>query len=197
MRKGTNHKCPFCQQARALNQEEADTYIMKRVKVDDPVALQQVGLRCYIEGKYNNAFEHLTKAAKLGDAQSHFFLSFLYRNGQGVEEDKKKELYHLEAAAIGGHPKARYDLGCAEWENGRRERAVKHFFIAAKLGCDHSIQALKRCYVGGDVSKEDFAAALRAHQAAVDATKSPQREVAEEYYRSQGQNRCRRMLKSY
>jgi hypothetical protein len=33
-------------------------------------------------------------------------------------------------------------------------------------------------YVKGDVDKEDFAAALRAHQAAVDATKSPQREVA-------------------
>eukprot|EP00985_Skeletonema_marinoi_P014022 scaffold7025_cov225-Skeletonema_marinoi.AAC.1 len=30
------------------------------------------------------------------------------------------------------------------------------------------------------VSKDDFAAALRAHQAAVDATKSPQREAAEE-----------------
>jgi hypothetical protein len=29
------------------------------------------------------------------------------------------------------------------------------------------------------VSKEYFAAALRAHQAAVDATKSPQREAAE------------------
>ena len=29
------------------------------------------------------------------------------------------------------------------------------------------------------ISKEDFAAALRAHQAAVDATKSPQREEAE------------------
>jgi len=31
----------------------------------------------------------------------------------------------------------------------------------------------------GYVSKEDFASALRGHQAAVDATKSPQRELAE------------------
>ncbi len=37
---------------------------------------------------------------------------------------------------------------------------------------------LKQCYTDGHVSKEDFAAALRAHQAAVDATKSPQREAA-------------------
>jgi len=30
----------------------------------------------------------------------------------------------------------------------------------------------------GLVSKDDLAAALRAHQAAVDATKSPQRDIA-------------------
>ena len=35
----------------------------------------------------------------------------------------------------------------------------------------------------GFVSKEDLAAALRAHKAAVDATKSPLRDVAEEFYR--------------
>eukprot|EP00985_Skeletonema_marinoi_P007137 scaffold3121_cov211-Skeletonema_marinoi.AAC.6 len=34
-------------------------------------------------------------------------------------------------------------------------------------------------YLRGVVSKEDFAAALRAHQAAVDATKSPGRDTAE------------------
>ena len=33
----------------------------------------------------------------------------------------------------------------------------------------------------GHVSKDDLAAALRAHQAAVDATKSPQREAADIY----------------
>jgi hypothetical protein len=57
---------------------------------------------------------------------------------------------------------------------------VKHFIIAANLGHDDSIQRLKDCFMGGAVSKEDFAAALRAHQAAVNATKSPQREAAAE-----------------
>ena len=56
---------------------------------------------------------------------------------------------------------------------------MKHWIIAANLGYDESIKALKEAYKGGDVSKEDLAAALRAHQAAVDATKSPQRGVAE------------------
>ena len=36
----------------------------------------------------------------------------------------------------------------------------------------------------GMVSKENLAATLRVHQVAVDATKSPQMEAAEEYYRN-------------
>ena len=41
-----------------------------------------------------------------------------------------------------------------------------------------SIQELKKYYTAGVVSKEEFPVALRAHQSAVDATKSPQREAA-------------------
>jgi hypothetical protein len=63
-------------------------------------------------------------------------------------------------------------------ENNMIDRAVKHLVIAANLGYDKSIQAMNQCYVQGDVNKEEFAAALRAHQAAVDATKRPQREEA-------------------
>ena len=37
---------------------------------------------------------------------SRIIIYQLYRNGLGVEKDEKKELYHLEEAAIGGHPDA-------------------------------------------------------------------------------------------
>eukprot|EP00986_Skeletonema_menzelii_P011570 scaffold6007_cov73-Skeletonema_menzelii.AAC.2 len=46
---------------------------------------------------------------------------------------------------------------------------------------DKSLDSVKIFYKAGQVSKDDFAAALRGHQAAVDATKSPQREAAVEY----------------
>ena len=116
----------------------------------------------------------------MGDAYAHYHLSLLYhREGLGVEKDEKKEWYHLEEATIAGHPGARYNLACYEERNGRFERAVKHWIIAANLGHDQSIQWLKDCYRDGLVSKDDFAAALRGHYAAVDATKSPQREVGE------------------
>jgi TPR repeat protein len=102
----------------------------------------------------------------------------MYRKGGGVEKDKKMELNHLEVAAIGGHDLARHNLGCLEERIGRLDRAVKHWIIAANLGNDGSLDALKEGFKRGLVSKEDFAAALWAHQAAVDATKSPQRAEA-------------------
>ena len=64
---------------------------------------------------------------------------------------------------------------------------MKHFIISANLGYDGAIELLKREYTEGKVSKEDFAAALRAHQAAVDATKSPQRKAEEKYANQHGQ----------
>ena len=103
-----------------------------------------------------------------------------------MEKDEKKELYHfLEQAAIGGNPSARYNLGIEEEGNGRMDRAVKHWIIAAKLGHDASLDALKGGYEDGLVSKEDFAAALRAHQDTIEAMKSPQREAAEEEARNE------------
>jgi len=110
---------------------------------------------------------------------AHFSLSCMYDKGEGVEKDKKKEVYHLLHAAIGGHPTARHNLGYVELKNGRIDRAVKHFIIAANMGYDCSLDALKVCYREGLASKENVASSLHGHQAAVDATKSPQREAAE------------------
>ena len=61
---------------------------------------------------------------------------------------------------------------------------MQHFIIAATKGDDESIKALMSAFKGGEVRKDVLAAALRAHQAAVDATKSPQRDAAEAYYRN-------------
>eukprot|EP00984_Skeletonema_dohrnii_P011403 scaffold4542_cov150-Skeletonema_dohrnii-CCMP3373.AAC.8 len=140
-----------------------------------------MGMQCYHEEDYDNALDYLTKAAELGDVKAHYHLSLLYGEGKGVEKDEKKEIYHLEVAVLAGHPRARHNLGCYEEGNGRIDRAVKHWIIAANLGLDEAIQALKVYYANGEVRKDEFAAALRVHQAAVNATKSPQREAAEKF----------------
>lgn len=88
-------------------------------------------------------------------------------------------MYHLEEAAIAGHPSARHNLACYEERKGRADRARKHRIISAILGSDRSMNMLKEYYKHGFVSKDDFAVALRAHHAAVKAMKSPQREAAE------------------
>ena len=177
--------CPFCRHPTPNTQEEAKNNYMKRVEANDPVAMNQLGSYYDQKGDNKKAFQYYTKAAGLGNMNAHYNLSVMYEYGDGVEKDKKKELFHLEEAAIGGHASARYNLGCEEAKNGRLDRAVKHFIIAANMGQDESLESLKRMYREGIVSKEKFATALRAHKAAVDATKSPQREVAAAFYSQQ------------
>ena len=155
------------------------------MEMNDPVALRCKGSDQYNKGDYNSAFEYLEKAAVQGDAEAHHKLAYLYLDGQGVEKDMEKVIHNLEEAAMAGHPGARYKLGCFEWNNNSNtERAVKYWIIAAAQGYDKSIKTLMETFREGYVSKEDLAAALRAHKAAVDATKSPQREKGEDFYRS-------------
>ncbi len=59
---------------------------------------------------------------------------------------------------------------------------MKHFIIAAKLGLDKALVVLEEAFQRGVVSKEDYEAAVCGHQAAVDATKSAQRDAAEKYF---------------
>ena len=50
-------------------------------------------------------------------------------------------------------------------------------------------------YKDGHVSKDDFAAALRGHQAAEDATKSPQRKAAAKFERQTAEARGRELMR--
>jgi len=171
--------CAFCRKPLPKTEEEAVVMLMKRVEKNDPEAMTQMGGMRRDEGDYKSAFEYYTKASELGDAEAHYNLSVMYDLGLGVEKDEKKQVYHLEEAAIGGHVRARHNLGCHEGNNGRMERRVKHLTIAASMGYDKSIKLLWKYHARGLVKKEHLTATLRAHQAAVDATKSPQREEAE------------------
>jgi len=152
---------------------------MKRIAANDPVAMHQKGLQQYRKGDYRRAFEYYARAAELGDAAAQYGLGRMYEFGKGVEKDEGKEMHYLEEASIGGHPSARRALGWKEWNIGNSERALKHFLIAAKLGDDDSMEMLMIAFKSGLVSKDDLASALRAHQAAVDATKSPPRDAFE------------------
>jgi hypothetical protein len=183
---GLEQKCPFCREPLPKTQEDIKQNYTNRAKVNDPIALFQVGVKCLDKGDYQGAFEYFTKAAALGDMDAHYNLSIMYHMGDCVEKDLKKEMHHLEEAAIGGHPWARYNLGMHEGVNGREDRGYRHLIIAAKLGFDVALDAVKKGFHSGVVCKEDFEAALRGHQAAVDATKSEQRDAAYAFFKRNG-----------
>ena len=112
----------------------------------------------------------------MGNIEAHFKLGV-------VEKDEEKAVFHYEKAAIGGHPEARHALAVIEEENCNMERAVKHAVVAANQGYELSMKALWRYYSAGYITKEELEAALRTNKAAIDATISPQRKIAEEVFR--------------
>jgi len=177
-------RCPFCREPAPYDMEEYDKRQMKRIKANDPAAIREMGARRLREGDYDTAFEYYTKAAELGDAAAHYQLGIMYYNGEGVEKDEEKRVYHYEKAAIGGHPEARYNLACVEEANGNMEKAVKHFIIAANLGLEESMKVLWWHYSEGNITKEDLDTTLRTHQAALDEMKSPEREAGEIFFRN-------------
>ena len=180
---GLQQRCLFCREPLPTSHAEMNKQCMKRIKKNDPAAMTHMAKKRDQEGDYKTAIKYFTKAAELGNASAHYNLSVAYWKGGGVEKSKEKEMYHLEQAAIGGHHMARHNLGCNEYDNGNPERAVKHFIIAANLGYHDSLELIKELYADGHARKEDYAAALRGYQAAVEATKSPERDEAEEYQR--------------
>ena len=184
----TSHEpsCPFCREPTTGSGEEEqdkrDKLRMKRVEANDPVAIHKEGMDHLNKGNYIRAFEYWTNSAEMGVVEAHYDLAHMYHKGIGVEKNKGKEIYHLEEAAIGGHPLARHNLGCNEYDNANIARAVKHWIIAATQGNDGSIKALMEKFKRGLVEKDVLATTLRAHKAAVDATKSPQRTASEKYF---------------
>ena len=169
-------KCPFC---RLPVTESSYQGFIERAEANDPCALHRMGELRFDKGDYDSAIKYWTKAAGLGNGDAHYDLFYMYLKGEGVEKDEGKELYHLEEAAIAGHPFARYNLAMKECTKYNVEREVKHLIIGANLGSDQSMHILKEHYKNGNITKDDFVATLRGHYAAVAETKSQQRKDAE------------------
>ena len=178
-------RCLFCREPIPNSDEEILKNAVERAKMNDPVAMFAMGKIRHHEGDYETAFDYLTKAAGLGVGGAHHALSGMYFKGQGVEKDMTMSIYHAEEAAMLGDPTSRYSLGFYDVRTFKYDRAKKHFIIAAKLGYHDSLKELKKLYADGHATKEDYASALRAYQAAVDATKSPERELANSLSKAQ------------
>jgi len=189
----SDEKCAFCRATPSIlpfnsisDQNDLFVRLKKRMSAGDAEAFMYFG-SIYYEGSYGvpqnatKAFELWSKSADLGSVDAHENLGIAYNNGEGVGKDLVKAKHHCEIAAIGGNDFVRCNLGVIDANSGNFDRAKKHWMIAAMRGHDESLGNLEKMYAMGDLSKEDFEKALRAHKDSQDDMKSEQRDFAKTF----------------
>jgi len=174
--------CPYCRIP--IADEDTLQQYEKRMRLGDAEAYMQLGVH-YRDGDkglpqdINKTIELWQKAAELGSCKANYILTEMYSSGEIVEMDNLKCIHHMTLAAIGGHENARYDLGIVERHVfGNIGKSMKHFIIAAKAGYDKSLKEVGEGYKAGLITKDEYAATLRAYQVSVDEMKSEQRTKA-------------------
>jgi TPR repeat protein len=177
--------CPFCRTPTPTSEEIVEQ-IKKRMEIGDAEAIYEMGI-CYSNGSRGlpqnlaKALELWHRAGELGNTASYHNIGIVYLNGEGVERDEKKAMHYYELAAMGGHATARHNLGALEFNARNMGRALKHFKTAAGSGSYDSLENIKRMFMNGDATKDDYAKALRVYQAYLVEIKSPQRDEAAAY----------------
>ena len=179
---GTKQLCAYCRTPPPTSYEEEIKKLKKLLDKDNSVAYLQLA-GDYAAGSllpqdHQKANELYLKGAELGCAASYFNLGLAYRYGWGVERDDKKVKHYTELAAMGGYIHARHNLGCEEWNTGNYFRAVKHFIMAARAGEKVSLDMVKKGFMKGFVSKDEYANTLRAYHERQKEMKSDQRDQA-------------------
>jgi len=180
--------CSCCRVPLPTTDEEQIKRFEKRMELHDAEAMSFLG-GAYSDGDlglpqdFNKTIDLWQKAAALGSTGAHYNLGIAYYHSKvGVEKDIEKAIQHWMLAAIGGHEVARFLLGMKEKmeanTEGNMNHAMKHFMIAARSGYEDSLTEVGEGYKIGYVTKDEYAAALRAHQDIRDEMKSKQRDIA-------------------
>jgi len=175
--------CPFCRAPSGDEFVERLDNLIERKNDGLAGAFYNLGV-FYDQGLYGlpqdtmKAIELWNRAGELGNMTAYDNLNITYQHGRGVAIDKKKAQHYMELAAMGGNAEARHNLGLYEMIATNWDRALKHFMIANQGGGDKSLEAIKKLYMHGHATKDDYAEALRARQAYLDDIRSDQRDKA-------------------
>ena len=175
--------CPYCRSPQESSEEEAVERLKNIMEKGNALAFNQLA-GCYAQGTYgmpqdmSKANALWLKAGELGCANAYNKLGYSYAIGQGVKADKKKSKYYDELSAMEGCVNARHNLGHMEGQAGNHQRAMKHFILAAKAGHDKALEYVKKGYMGGFVTKDEYESTLRAYQKSIDEMKSEARDKA-------------------
>ena len=92
--------------------------------------------------------------------------------------DKKKAKHYYELAAMNGNVEARHNLGCMEVDADNIARAKKHYILAARAGHTESLDRVKEGFMGGIITKDEYANTLRAYHQRRNEMKSDDRDKA-------------------
>ena len=103
--------------------------------------------------------ELYVRAANLGYKKAHNFLGCIYHEGGNL----KKAKFHFEEAAMAGDEVARFNLGVIENDSRKLERAIKHWTIAASAGDFCAMNALRKYFEKGQLSRESINSTLIAY----------------------------------
>jgi len=188
--KKKDRMCLFCG-VPAPNSEKTVERLNKRVEVGDAKAMYTLGC-AYLNFDYGlplnyaKALELWRRAGKLGSAPANYRIGMAHDIGDGVEVDEKKANHYYELAAMAGHLKARHNLGRNEEKKCNKERALKHYMIAVRGGCNDSLKNIKSMSMKGvkgayNEAREDYPDAFNAYQEYLKEIKTPQRDEAAAY----------------
>ena len=185
MSEGGKDLCAFCRTPRTTTLEEN----LKRTRklIDNGIAEAYYMLAgLYLRGVAGlsqdmaKANELHLKAGELGCAEAYFNLGNSHASGRhDLEVDMKKAIYYWELAAMMGDLDARYNLGREEYRtNNDYRRAMKHFLLAARAGEKRSLDIIKKGFMKGVVTKDEYANTLRAYHERQKEMKSDMRDKA-------------------
>lgn len=175
--------CPFCRITAPTSQKMMVERELKRVEVDDPIAMFDLGIThnngdCGFPQDSAKALEFWKRSGELGHSRAYNYVGYAYWAGRGVEGDEEKAKHYFELAAIGGDEHARFKLGIFDMLAGNMRKALNHYMIAVETGYVDALKEVKKCYALGYATKDEYANALRARQAYLDEIRSDQRDEA-------------------
>ena len=161
--------CAFCRAPEFSSDKELIKRLKSHMEKGNADAISYFGA-LHIQGHhgfpqdYAKANELFLKAGELGCSSAYYNLAKSYEHGLGVEIDKKKAKYYNELSSMMGNLNARCFLGASEVEEGKMGRAYKHFMVSARAGHTVALDVVKKGFMHGHVTKEEYAETLRTYQ---------------------------------
>lgn len=161
--------CPFCREPHHKSNKELLKRYKKRMKLNCPEAFFSMGsgYRFGLYGlpkNFSKGLDLYIQCAKLGSPSAQCAIGNIYMLGvDSVAKDTKKAIHYFKLAAKQGDLWARNRLGIIEKEMGNIDIAMKHFIMAARTGCDHSLTEVGVGYKAGHVTKDEYASTLRTN----------------------------------